>query len=174
MPSAAQRYRGKIKEDIRQSYVDTHKNYEAPKITWEHLKKGRYISEKAAGILWKYHKWKRDPVPDESFYLGKRSLWDTEKRLQIPEISVERKNKSKTEILLLCLRYNLNKLHSKIQNDPDRKSVVSGKKRIEKVNCQEAFLSTAAGRCGHFLGLVMQPYQGSAGTPTDSYFQVMF
>ena len=28
--------------------------------------------------------------------------------------------------------------------------------------------------CGHFLGLVMQPSQGSVGTPKDSYFQVMF
>ena len=28
--------------------------------------------------------------------------------------------------------------------------------------------------CGHFPRLVMQPYQGSADTPKDSYFQVMF
>lgn len=28
--------------------------------------------------------------------------------------------------------------------------------------------------CGHFLGLVMQPDQGSAGAPKGSYFQVMF
>lgn len=28
--------------------------------------------------------------------------------------------------------------------------------------------------CGQKVGLVMQPYQGSADTPWDSYFQVMF
>lgn len=28
--------------------------------------------------------------------------------------------------------------------------------------------------CGHFPGLVTQPYQGSADTPKDSYFQVIF
>lgn len=28
--------------------------------------------------------------------------------------------------------------------------------------------------CGPFPGLVMQPYQGTADTPKDSYFQVIF
>ena len=49
VPPAAQRYRGKIKEDIRQIYADFHKNYGTPKITQELFKKGRHISEKTVG-----------------------------------------------------------------------------------------------------------------------------
>ena len=36
--------------------------------------------------------------------------------IRIPEISAEGKKRVKLEILLLCLGYNLNKLHGKIQN----------------------------------------------------------
>lgn len=39
--------------------------------------------------------------------------------------------------------------------------------------CSEWWAQNEGG-CGHFLGLVMQPSQGSVGTPKDSYFQVMF
>ena len=49
VPSAAQKYRGKIKEDIHQIYAGSHKNYGAPKITQELLKKGEHISEKTVG-----------------------------------------------------------------------------------------------------------------------------
>lgn len=49
MPSAAQKYQGKIKEDIRQIYAGSHKNYGSPKITQELLKKGEHISEKTVG-----------------------------------------------------------------------------------------------------------------------------
>lgn len=40
--------------------------------------------------------------------------------------------------------------------------------------CIVSQLYVMSGGCGHFLGLVMQPSQGSVGTPKDSYFQVMF
>ena len=53
---------------------------------------------------------------------------------------LRRKTKVKLELLLLCLGYNLNKLHSKIQNGRTGSHLFPGKKRIEKVNSQEALL----------------------------------
>ena len=60
---------------------------------------------------------KRDPIQNESFDPGGRGIWRFEKRLWISKISTPRKTKVKLEILLLCMGYNLNKLHAKIQGN---------------------------------------------------------
>lgn len=53
----------------------------------------------------------------KSIYSGTRCVWCIEKRLQNSKISTTRENQGKTENSLLCMGYNLNKLHAKIQSD---------------------------------------------------------
>ena len=50
-------------------------------------------------------------------YRKSASLWSSKKWIQLQPIFNMRKTSVKTEFILLCIGYNINKLHSKIQND---------------------------------------------------------
>ena len=56
------------------------------------------------------------------------------------EISAERETKVKLEILLLCLGYNLNKLHAKIQNGRTGSHLFEVKNCIEKIIKPKGFI----------------------------------
>lgn len=74
--------------------------------------------EKASGVLWKHPERKRDPVPDEPLDSGRSGAFGVLKNdYQFQRFLLRGKPRVRLEILLLCLGYNLNKLHAKIQNE---------------------------------------------------------